>query len=306
MTTSFTVGIPLYNRRHCIGRAVESALQQDHPPLEVIVVDDGSTDGSGDLVDAIAARDPRVRCIRQANAGSGVARNRVLAEARGDWVAFLDSDDRWLPNKLANAAALAEADPDIEFIHSNCAHLWSDGTRDYGRVRPSPAALVDPVHLLETWLIKTSTLAVRRSLLARLAPDWFKPLWMCQDYEFMWRALVVARKIGYAETLDSEIFVTAGSRSREADLSVHLRCDIEAMRLAGDWMRRRGGLGQYAAQLDARRYRTYQRLMAHECRQGARGALKVARECLGDLPTARAVRAVVSGALASRGPDPLL
>ena len=301
MSPSFTVGIPLYNRRHCIERAVASTLEQDHPPLEVIVVDDGSTDGSGDLVDALARRDPRVRCIRQPNAGSGVARNRVLAEARGEWIAFLDSDDRWLPNKLANAAALACADPRIEFLHSNCAHVWSNGTRNRGRTRPGPAALVDPAQLLETWLIKTSTLAIRRSLLDRLAPDWFKPLWMCQDYEFMWRALVTARRIGYAEAVDTEIFVTEGSRSREADLSVHLHCDIEAMRLAAEWMRRRGGLDRYARQLDARRYRTYQQLMAHECRQSPRGALKVARECLSDLPPGRALRAVVSGALASRG-----
>jgi glycosyltransferase involved in cell wall biosynthesis len=94
-----SVIIPTYNRAATLGRAIESVLSQDHRALELIVVDDGSSDATPDLLASID--DPRLRCVRQPNRGVSAARNRGIAEAHGDYIAFLDSDDEWLPGKLS-------------------------------------------------------------------------------------------------------------------------------------------------------------------------------------------------------------
>ena len=94
-----SVIIPTYNRAHLLPRALESVLAQTFEDLEVLVVDDGSTDGTEAVV---TGYDDRVRYLRQPqNAGVSAARNRGLREARGEFVAFLDSDDEWFPEKLA-------------------------------------------------------------------------------------------------------------------------------------------------------------------------------------------------------------
>ena len=92
-TPAVSVIVPVYNSADCLGRAVESVLGQTLRSLELILVDDGSTDASPQLCDEYAARDPRVRTIHQANAGVAVATNTGLDLARGEYVAFLDHDD---------------------------------------------------------------------------------------------------------------------------------------------------------------------------------------------------------------------
>jgi len=98
-----SVVVPCFNGARFVGEAVASALAQTHRDLEVVVVDDGSTDDSAARVRALG--DPRVRVVAQANAGVAAARNRGAAEARGDYLAFLDQDDSWLPEKLARQLA---------------------------------------------------------------------------------------------------------------------------------------------------------------------------------------------------------
>ena len=97
MTESVTVIIPAYNGAAYIARAVESALAQTHKPLEVLVVDDGSTDRTAEIV---AAMPPPVRLIRKENGGPASARNLGAREAKGNWLALLDADDLWQPVKL--------------------------------------------------------------------------------------------------------------------------------------------------------------------------------------------------------------
>lgn len=100
-----SVVIPLYNKAAQIERTLKSVLAQTYGDYEVVVVDDGSTDGSADVVRRIA--DLRIRVVSQANAGVAAARNRGIAEARGEFVALLDGDDEWMPEYLETQASLA-------------------------------------------------------------------------------------------------------------------------------------------------------------------------------------------------------
>src|SRR5262247_778662 len=96
---TISVILPVYNRAGTVGSAIRSVLQQDFANFELIVVDDGSTDGSADVVETF--RDPRVKLIRQtSNAGGNAARNRGIDAARAPLIAFLDSDDEYLAHKL--------------------------------------------------------------------------------------------------------------------------------------------------------------------------------------------------------------
>lgn len=96
-----SVVMPVYNAQATMRRSIESVLEQSHRNVELILVNDGSKDGSPAIMDDYAARDPRVVAIHQANGGVAAARNRGLQAARGSHVAFLDSDDWWTPDKLA-------------------------------------------------------------------------------------------------------------------------------------------------------------------------------------------------------------
>src|SRR5262245_50985738 len=102
-----SVIIPLYNKATTVERTLASIDAQTIRDFEVIVVDDGSTDGSADLI--AAWPEPRIRLIRQENAGPGAARNKGLAEANGRYVAFLDADDEWLPEFLEHSLHLLES-----------------------------------------------------------------------------------------------------------------------------------------------------------------------------------------------------
>jgi glycosyltransferase involved in cell wall biosynthesis len=92
-----SVVIPAFNAGQFIRRTVDSILAQTYSDFEIIVVDDGSTDNTADVVRSYG---PKVRYIYQQNAGDGPARNTGITAAEGDWIAFLDHDDEWLPKKL--------------------------------------------------------------------------------------------------------------------------------------------------------------------------------------------------------------
>jgi glycosyl transferase family 2 len=115
-----SVVVPLYNKAPTIQRTLDSILGQTFADFELIVVDDGSTDGGAEVVEG--CRDPRVRLIRQSNAGPGAARNRALAEANGQYAAFLDADDEWLPQFLHKSIALLEQFPQAAMVASGYFH----------------------------------------------------------------------------------------------------------------------------------------------------------------------------------------
>ena len=106
----FSVIIPLYNKAPYVGKAVESVVGQTYGEWELVVVDDGSTDGSGDTVKAFT--DNRIHLMRQENAGVGMARNNGVAASHGEYLCFLDADDWWEPTFLEEMAGLIERHPD--------------------------------------------------------------------------------------------------------------------------------------------------------------------------------------------------
>lgn len=107
---SISVIIPLYNKEREIGGTLRSVLAQTLQPLEIVVVDDGSTDRSAEIVRSIPS--PLVRLVQQPNAGECAARNRAVACARGEYIALLDADDEWQPGFLAEIAAMIREFPD--------------------------------------------------------------------------------------------------------------------------------------------------------------------------------------------------
>jgi glycosyltransferase involved in cell wall biosynthesis len=140
-----SVVIPVYNRERTIGRAIESALRQSRPPAEVLVVDDGSTDGSAE---AITAYGNHVRYVHQPNAGASAARNHGVERAAAPWVAFLDSDDHWLDDHLASMAeAISATDGAAGFYFADCLRPTTESGASWWRmcgfVAPDGHLLVD-------------------------------------------------------------------------------------------------------------------------------------------------------------------
>jgi glycosyltransferase involved in cell wall biosynthesis len=138
-----SVIMPAYNVEPYIGDALGSALAQTYQDFEIIVVDDGSKDGTADVVKEMARRDERVTLVQQANRGLAGARNAALRAARGEFFALLDSDDLWEPDFLAEQLAILQARPDVDIVTGNG---WYLGGPNHGLLaRPYPDTRPDPV-----------------------------------------------------------------------------------------------------------------------------------------------------------------
>jgi glycosyltransferase involved in cell wall biosynthesis len=118
-----SVVIPVFNAETFLGEAIESVLAQTHPAHEIIVVDDGSTDGSGE----VAARYP-VTLLRQQNRGVSDARNLGVCHTTGDYLAFLDADDVWLPSKTEDQLKALDANPEAGFVLGYIRHFFEADT----------------------------------------------------------------------------------------------------------------------------------------------------------------------------------
>lgn len=154
--------MPVYQGREHLAGAIESVLAQTFEQFELLVVDDGSTDGSSEIVRTYVERDPRVHYRRQENAGQGAARNAGIGVARGEAVGFLDQDDLWLPEKLARQLPLLD---DATVVYSD-TYILRDGEdsreerfSDHLAGWPTPATLES--------LIVGNTIPVLTALLSR-------------------------------------------------------------------------------------------------------------------------------------------
>lgn len=129
MNPLISVIIPVYNAEPFLPACLDSVLHQDYPSFEILVIDDGSTDGSAAVIDRYAARDPRIVALHQSNAGVSAARNRGLDEARGEYVAFVDADDRVTPTYLSH---LLGHEADLVIAGISLLHEVSGRTESYG------------------------------------------------------------------------------------------------------------------------------------------------------------------------------
>jgi glycosyltransferase involved in cell wall biosynthesis len=177
-----SVVIPTYQRAALLSRALESVRRQTRPAGEVIVVDDGSTDGTGEMV---RGEFPWARYLRQENAGVSAARNLGLAAARGDWIALLDSDDAWRPDKLERQLAALAAEPEERICHTD--EIWiRDGRRVNPRRRHVKRGGWIFRYCLPLCAISPSAALIHRSVFDRVGM-FDEALPACEDYDLWLR-----------------------------------------------------------------------------------------------------------------------
>lgn len=161
MTPLVSVITPAYRAAHVIGQTIESVVKQTQPDLELLVVDDCSPDATADVVEAYARQDPRIRLLRHArNGGPGAARTTALEAARGRYIAFLDGDDVWLPEKLERQLAFMETHA-AAVSYTQYRRIDATGALVSGVIEVPPT--LDYAALLRNTAMTTSTVVVDRS-----------------------------------------------------------------------------------------------------------------------------------------------
>jgi glycosyltransferase involved in cell wall biosynthesis len=231
-----SVCVPARDAECFLGEALESALAQP-VALELLVCDDGSRDGTGAVAESFAARDLRVRVLRLARPrGVVAARNELLAEARGRYVAFLDADDAYLPGALAERVALLEREPRVVLVHGSAQIVDEHGRRLPDWRRPFERDTVEPgrdafAELLLANELTTSTVVARRDALVAAggfvhvgpsSSDWDMWLRLALRGDVAYRAAPVARYRQHPATI-SHSATASGER---------LRCDARVVRRA--------------------------------------------------------------------------
>ena len=192
MLARVSVIIPTYNRRSVIDRAIGSVFNQSFGDWELLVVDDGSTDGTWEHLQQY--EDQRVRLFRTENKGVSAARNLGIQKARGPWVAFLDSDDQWLAAKLEKQMVEAQKNPECPLIHGN--EIW---IRNGVRVNPMKKHEKKGGDVfsqaLKLCCISPSAAMIKKSLLDELG-GFREDFPVCEDYD-LWLRITSRYLVGY-------------------------------------------------------------------------------------------------------------
>jgi glycosyltransferase involved in cell wall biosynthesis len=207
-----SVVIPTYNSAASLREAIESVLGQTYLDFEVIVIDDGSTDDTERVVRSFG---DRVCYVSQRNSGAGAARNQGIRTSRGSYVAFLDSDDLWVPSKLEDQIPLLDRDPEIGLVYSDWAVVAEQGEDVPSYLRNLPAAsgyVFDG--LVQCGFILTSGTVVRRSCLDEVG-YFDETLSIAQDYD-LWLRICYRWKV---ELVNKPLAI---KRNRDGNLSSNL------------------------------------------------------------------------------------
>ncbi len=271
-----SVVIPCYNQAHFLSDAIQSVLSQTYKDFELIVVDDGSKDDTTKLASSYAAEDPRVRLIRQQNRGLAGARNRGLTESSGEYVVFLDSDDRLLGEALEVGVRELEAHPRCAFVSGQYRAVAADGSRFWRPYEP-PAERDGYVMLLQYCFGMPAVVMYRRWVFAEVggfdgsvdaAADWDLYLRVARRFPIYHHGEVVAdyRQHGTSMNQDPALMLEStvavlrsqrrylgdghrreeaydiGLRSMRADYGVPLVEDISAALRERAWKRALGGI----------------------------------------------------------------
>lgn len=220
MSPRVSVLMAAHDAAATIASAVDSVRAQTMPDFELLVVDDGSTDRTAEVLARID--DPRLRVLRQANAGPAAARNRALAASHGEYVACLDADDLWMPEKLAWQMAALAAAPDAavaygfaDVVDADLVHAYSDR-----RIRRDGDVYADL--LLSNFIFSGSNTMIRRAALDRVGgfdesmravEDWELHVRLARRYPFVCVPRVVLRYRLTEGSLSSRIDVMEGAFS---------------------------------------------------------------------------------------------
>ena len=199
MVPTVSVLIPCYNAEQWIEQAIASALSQTYLPIEVIVVDDGSTDGSWQVIQQFG---DRIHAITQPNQGGNAARNRLLQISGGEWLQYLDADDYLLPTKLEQQIQCLASQPDADVIYSpSILEDWSvTGSRQ--EILPIPVPH-DPWILLARWYLpQTGSPLWRKQAIASVG-GWKVDQPCCQEHELYLRLLIAGKQFVYGDQAGS-------------------------------------------------------------------------------------------------------
>jgi glycosyltransferase involved in cell wall biosynthesis len=217
-----SVILPVYNRATWIARAIDSVLAQSYRNFELIVVDDGSTDDTRAVLDRY--RD-RITIVTQENRGAYVARNHALRIARGELIAFIDSDDAWLPNRLADQIPLF-ARPTVGLVFGDAVHMSADlelTKRTCFLVSPPRRGRV-AAEFARANFVPTTTVTVRRSCLDE-AGGFSEQNALSADY-LMWFRIALRHDIDYVDHVVAHYTVHPAGISYDLGRSLRARIEL--------------------------------------------------------------------------------
>lgn len=182
MSNSVSVILPTFQRAHIISEAIESVRKQTYTSWELIIVDDGSTDNTAEIVKSYTEKDSRIIYFKQKNKGVAAARNAALEKATGNYVAFIDSDDLWVTDKLERQIKLINKSLDCVLISGDVS--YPDGGTFFSR-HPLPAH-INFKNLFIRNFIATSTVMLRREILNKIG-FFNETIKSCEDYDLWLR-----------------------------------------------------------------------------------------------------------------------
>lgn len=196
-----SVVVPVYDGEGFVARAVRSALSQTHPDVEVVVVNDGSRDGTGDVVEDLAREDHRVRPVHKENGGLAAARNTGIEHARGEFLNFLDADDWFLDHKLAHQLEALSRESDRDLVYSDYVKVSETDGSEHEVPRGEPPVPFDRLYVYRNWFAPMVPV-LRRRLVDRVggfdetfraAEDWDYWLRCARETRFVYAPGVVAK-----------------------------------------------------------------------------------------------------------------
>jgi glycosyltransferase involved in cell wall biosynthesis len=233
MSLSVSILIPCYNAERWIAHAIDSALAQTWNEKEVIVVDDGSTDGS---LDVIRGFKDRIRWETGSHRGGGAARNRLLELAYGQWIQYLDADDYLLPNKIAAQVRFVTGYPDLDVVFGPVTlEHWSGYT-----TRRELLAIPEPYDLwvlLASWrLPQTGSPLWRKQAIVDVG-GWKPDQPCCQEHELYLRLLIQAKRFAYHPTNGAVYRQWSTETLCKRDISEVHRCRLEIEQRLEDHLR---------------------------------------------------------------------
>jgi glycosyltransferase involved in cell wall biosynthesis len=186
---AISIVMPAYNVEPYVGDAIRSALAQTFSDFELIVVDDGSRDGTADVVKDLASRDSRIQLVQQSNRGLAGARNSALRAARGEFFALLDSDDLWEPSFLEEQFAVLRARGEVDIVTGNGWYLGGAKHGQVARPSPDPRPAPDLAAIIgDEWSVFIMSV-FRRRVYTTIGP-FDESMRSNEDYDFWLRAAV--------------------------------------------------------------------------------------------------------------------